>query len=257
MTHHLKLANSDAPSRQIGDYAQTETAINIRRSLDLVESIKGGALTIVSGAPGIGKTAALKAFKAETDAIYVQVAKGEGTPRNFAYVFFLAFMGGRPAFTSISEARSLIECYMDKRTLIVDEAQYLDQRTRGNPQKGEVFEWLRAASEHGGFNLVFAGDRSLADIIGRFPQLQSRMVRPVVIDSVSIADVTAILEGTPFTGREAVYALHAIGRLPGGLRNVENVLRMATAFAGADVPNTAHLKAAILDMNLAPRGVRK
>lgn len=257
MTHHLRIANSDAPTRQIGDFAQTETAINIRRSLDLVGSIKGGALTMISGATGIGKTFALKAYQNEKDAIYFQAAKGEGTPRDFANVFFQYFLGGSPGFSSISEARALVTFYMGKRTLIVDEAQYLDQRSRVSSQKGELFEWLRAASEDGGFSIVFAGDRSLADIIGRFPQLQSRMVRPVIIDSVSIADVTAILEGTPFTGREAVYALHAIGRLPGGLRNVKNVLRMATAFAGDTVPNTAHLKAAIVEMKLAPSGVRK
>ncbi|PCJ05272.1 MAG: hypothetical protein COB16_16445 [Rhodobacteraceae bacterium] len=48
----------------------------------------------------------------------------------------------------------------------------------------------------------------------------------------------------------------AIARLKGGLRNVANVTRLAQLFAGTANPTPAHLKAAIQDMKLAPRGTK-
>ncbi|MEP5730739.1 MAG: hypothetical protein ABJL67_15370 [Sulfitobacter sp.] len=116
------------------------------------------------------------------------------------------------------------------RSLVVDEAQYLDQKNVRTGQRAEVFEWLRAAAENGNFHLVFCGDSSLANIIARYPQLQSRMIRPVVIQPPSQADIAALTQGTPFAAPKARHALDAVARLAGGLPNVENVLRIATAF---------------------------
>lgn len=134
----------------------TDTAKYIRRSLDLLNSIDSTAFTMISGAPGIGKTLVLKGFCREVGARYLQVAKSEGTPKDFASAFFAGYMGGRPAFRSVSEARELIQEYLGAgKILAVDEAQYLRQSNRGNGLRDEVFEWLRDASEKGRFKIVF------------------------------------------------------------------------------------------------------
>lgn len=143
------------------------------------------------------------------------------------------------------------------KILAVDEAQYLRQLNRGNGLRDEVFEWLRDASEKGRFKIVFCGDKGLAQTVSEYPQLLSRMVRPVVVNKVTEADIIVIAGCTSLTSRPAINALQAVAKLPGGLRNVENVIRIATAFANPAQPNVEHLKAAIMDMNLVSRGVTK
>lgn len=54
--------------------------------------------------------------------------------------------------------------------------------------------------------------------------------------------------------RAEVDLLTAVAKLPGGLRNVENVIRMAGIFAGRDKVTAVHLKAAIKDLKLDQSG---
>lgn len=79
-------------------------------------------------------------------------------------------------------------------------------------------------------------------------------MRPVVIRQVSRTDVAAIVEGTAFSDARSIDALHAIAKMRGGLRNIENVTRIAQLFAGNTKPNHKHLRAAIVDMKLSPKG---
>ena len=102
--------------------------------------------------------------------------------------------------------------------------------------------------------MVFCGDLNLPRAIETMPQLQSLIMRPVVIKQTSRKDVAAVVEGTAFDTPATIDALHAIARLKGGLRNVENVTRLAQLFVGNASPTPDHLKAAIIDMKLAPKG---
>ncbi len=86
--------------------------------------------------------------------------------------------------------------------------------------------------------------------IEAMPQFQSRLMRPVVIQQVSRADVAAVVDGTPFADARSIDVLHGIARMRGGLRNVENVTRIAALFAGDKAAGHEHLKAAIIDMKL-------
>lgn len=140
------------------------------------------------------------------------------------------------------------------RMLIVDEAQYLDQKNRRTGKTGEALEWLRGMAETGGFPVVLCGDLNLVPAVASMTQLQSRMRRPVIIDGVAAKDVEALATGTGLEGPEAIKALTAVAGQRGGLRNVENVIRLAGLFAGSEAPGLSHLKAAILDMRLAPKG---
>lgn len=257
MAQHLRIANAGIVQRAVGDWANTETAQDIRRSLDLVRAAERPAMTMIAGAPGTGKTTAVRRFCKELrhDAIYIQAARGEGTAWNFAKSLAGLWEYARPQFNTLAEARQIFASYIGEGSvLVVDEAQYLNQRNGKTGQTGEAFEWLRATADDGRFDLVFCGDMNLPGAIETMPQLQSRMMRPVVIKQASRADVVAVVEGTPFAAPAAINALYAIARLKGGLRNVENVTRIAQLFAGRDMPTLAHLKAAVIDMKLSPKG---
>lgn len=257
MTQHLRLAKASDARRHLGDWADTETARDIIRSLDLVYETDRPSMTMIAGAPGVGKTRAIRRFceRIGHDGIYIQAASGEGTAWNFAHSLGNLWGHAKPQFSCHTEARQEIARYIGTgRVLIVDEAQYLNQRNKKTGQVGEAFEWLRAAAEAGEFKLVFCGDMSLAPAIDSMPQLQSRMMRPVIIPSARRVDVAGIVKGTPFDNEASIDALHAVARLKGGLRNVENVTRIALLFAGSEHPRAEHLKAAIHDMKLAPKG---
>ena len=253
MAHHLRIANAGVEPRQIGDWADTETAQDIRRSLDLVQATNRPSITMIAGAPGTGKTSAVRRFCEAhgENAIFIQAARGEGTAWNFAHALANLWGHERPKFNCHFEAREKIANFIGTGcVLVVDEAQYLHQRNRKSGQTGEAFEWLRATAETGGFDLVFCGDLDLPRAIEAMPQLQSRLMRPVVIRQVSRADVAAVVHGTAFADARSIDALHAIARMRGGLRNVENVTRIAALFAGDKAPGHEHLKAAIIDMKL-------
>ena len=133
---------------------------------------------------------------------------------------------------------------------MVDEAQYLNQKNKkparlGKPLNG-FGQWSKLVALPWFSAAICSCQLPVA--ITAMPQLQSGMLRPVIIKEVSRADVAAVVEGTAFACERAIDALHAVARLKGGLRNVANVTRIAQLFAGAGNPTPAYLKAAILNV---------
>ena len=257
MAQHIRLAKITDPPRAVGDWAETETARDIARSLDMVTASDAPGFTMIAGGPGTGKTTAVTRFcdRLGHDALFITAARGEGTVWNFAKVL-ASLWGNVPAYNTQADARLIFARLIGPgKVLVIDEAQYLNQKNRRTGQTGEAFEWLRATADLGKFHLVFCGDLDLPRAIEAMPQLQSRMMRPVVIRHASRADVAAIVAGTAFDRSDMIDVLHDIAKLKGGLRNVRNVTRLAQLFAGADAPELEHLKAAILDMKLG-KGTR-
>lgn len=257
MAQHLRIATSASIMRELGDYVVTDTVADIRRSVDLIRSMDGAGMTFVAGNPGVGKTTALKKVCSELghNAIYQKAACGEGTAWNFAKAYMARF-NWENSFNTLAQARTRVgNMNGSGRLLVIDEAQHLIQRNRRNNITGEAFNWVVDVAEDYNIPLVFCGDISLVNFIKSSPRMSSRMRRPVVIEQVSEGDVRAVADGSGFEAQECVRALHSISKLTGGLRNVENVLRIALAFAGNDRPNAAHLKAAIIDMKLDMRSV--
>ena len=255
MAEHLRLAKTDAPPEP-GGFVMTETAQDILRSVTLVRQMGGAALTMIAGAPGVGKSQALEHYRRThgMDCLYIQAVCAEGTPWNFAQSLKRKWRGGVD-FRTVQEARELFAHAIGPNCLlIVDEAQYLNQKNRRTGKSGEAFEWVRGMAETGGFPVVLCGDLTLEATVATMPQLQSRMRRPVVLRRANPKDVHAIAKTEGFHDPSALRALEGVARHRGGLRNVENVMRVARMFAAGAAPNLTHLKAAIMDMKLAPVG---
>lgn len=259
MSEVLKLAKTSIPEADTEGFIRTETAEEILRSLALVRSINGPAVTMISGAPGIGKTETLQHYKRQDcqASIYVSIAKGEGNPFHVAGRILSQFGAHNTRGKGLDELRQLVGDYVGRtRILLVDEAQNLFQRHKLSATKGSSFGWLVAASEEGGFDLALCGDLTLPSILMEFPHLQSRMRRPVVIKAASREDVTALAANEGLDGKAEIDLLAAVSKLSGGLRNVENVIRMANIFAGRERANVNHLKAAIQDLKLHQSGTK-
>lgn len=258
MAQIVKLEKPQVRGANPDGFILTETAEDIYRSLALVRSINGPAMTVISGAPGVGKTEALRQFERERPetAIHISIAKGEGNPFHVATSILNVFGSGHQKASGhdLTTLRRTVGSYLGReRILLVDEAQHLYQRHKESKTQGSAFGWLVAASEESGFDLVFCGDLSLQSIVAEFPHLQSRMRRPLMIKAAARADVAAMAAGESVEGDAEVNLLTAVAGLIGGLRNVENVLRMAAIFAGKGPLTAAHLKAAIQDLKLQPK----
>lgn len=264
MADVLKFATPEAePPKALpraGGFVMTHTAADIQRSVDLIRSIDGPAMTMISGAPGVGKSATLReiARNLGDEAVYVTIAKGEGNPSNVATAILWLWREGDMRGHDLTTIRQTIGQLIGRhRVLMVDEAQFLYQRHKASCTKGAAFDWLRVASEESGFDLVFCGDLTLQTVMMDFPQLQSRMRRPVTIREVDRSDVEALAVANGLQGPEMVAALAAVAKLKGGLRNVENVIRNAELFAGGGDVTGQHIKAAIIDLKLAAQEGRK
>ena len=265
MAEIVRFGKAEAPPREKpGGFVMTETAKEIRRSLNLIRSGSEGGLTMIAGAPRIGKTETLLHLRGELReaAVYLRIAKGEGRPWGLAYGIMRA-MGMELAsdryFLSggLTQARERLARTLGRDCIVlVDEAQNLHEYDDKTRLMGAGFEWLRALREEGGFALAFCGDMSLAPAITGQPQLWSRMRRPLTLKGVAKGDVALFADRWGVTDRAAVAALEAVARGRGGLRNVVNVLSAAADFAGGEAPDADSVRAAILAEGLAPKGGR-
>ncbi len=263
MAEIVRLAKPEAPPRpRPGDFLMTTTATEMLTSLNLIRSSAGGGMTLIAGAPGIGKTETLLHLASELKdgAIYLRVAKGEGRPWGLAYSILRSW-GAAPhqdrAFLSggLTRARERLAASIGPDCIVlVDEAQNLNEYDDKTRLMGAGFEWLRALREEGGFALAFCGDMSLAPIVGDMPQLASRLRRPLTLKGVGKGDVARFAASWGVEDEAAIAALAAVARGRGGLRNVVNVLSTAADFSGGDAPTAESIRAAIHAEGLGPKG---
>ena len=259
MSEVLKFAKTNPAASDDWGFIRTKTADDILRSLALVKSIDGPAMTMISGPPGVGKTVTLKHYERENcdDVFRVSVPSGEGNPFHItANILNLFYPHKRHNNDLDTRRRMIVGALGGGRTLLVDEAQNLYQRNKASCTKGSSFGWLVSAAEEGGFDLVFCGDLTLPMILLEFPHLLSRMRRPVMISAVPIEDVTALAEDYGVVAKPAIDLLGVVAKLSGGLRNVENTLRMAQIFAGSEQITSAFVKAAVQDLKLGQVGAK-
>jgi len=256
MTRSLKLINTEAPNYSL---VMTEISKDIIRTLDHVRGLPT-AITMIAGVPGAGKSETIRRYAQHHCKKMVQhtAVAGEGKIWDLARALMEQLEIGEPNSRRLSDSRYEIAAFIgaDGNTLIIDESQNLAHK---NPRSGvnlETFEWCRAMTEEGGFSLVFVGDLKLLNIVSELPQLQRRLRRPVIIRSVSRADVAAIAGTEGVVDEACIDALHGVSRTHGALGDVVNVCRHAKAFSGNRGVSAAHLLAAIEDLKLTP-GARR
>lgn len=251
----------EAPQRMPdpGGFAETETSRDIMRTLQL--AFTTGRTAMIAGRSGVGKTTTIDRFceTIASEVLRITITSGMGSP------WWVASELAKP-WGKDPQRNGGIEKTFDFlcdvlpghgfKMILVDEAQYLDQRGKGKHQRGAALEWLRGLSEAAGVALVFCGDLALVDGIALFPQLESRVrtCRPVVIDKATEEDVAALAASYGILDGLEVRVLGAIARKGGALRNVTAVLDMARIFAGDEALTGEHVRIAMMDLKLDPKG---
>lgn len=237
-----------APALVAGDdFVETGTAQDILRSLEYVQTMGKPGMTMIAGGPGVGKTQALRRFAAANTNVWIATVN-RGAARPFPFLetvcnlFRIATQGeGVPALIT-----KLCDRLAGTRgMLILDECQHLG---------ADALETARGLHEIAEIDLVLVGDLRLSRTVASMSQLDSRVRRPVVVERPTRSDVSAIAGAFGVSGRERCDLLHGIAQLPGALRNVESVLRLAgAAMPDAAVPDTKAILYAIQDLRLAKR----
>jgi DNA transposition AAA+ family ATPase len=254
-----------------GNYVETETAQDIARSLTLAVRTRGA--TMIAGRSGVGKTMAVDAFCRDLPehegggALRITVTSGMGSPWWVA-TELLKPWGRDPQRDGGIEGASELLCDRldperhDVRSgepdfvmIVVDEAQYLDHKGRRAQRRGEAFDWLRGLAEAAGVALVFTGDLALVEGVKLFPQLESRMRRPVVARASTPGDVAAVARSYGVRGDLELRVLQGVARKAGALRNVAGALELARIFADSGPIRGDHIGAAVADLELDGKGV--
>lgn len=221
MAEQLRLTKPDAPEPP--SFVRTETAANILLSVDFIRTRPRAAATMVCGVPGCGKSTTLEML-AETDPAsrLISVAPGEGGSFGIAEIIINKLgLGIKPKGCTIAELRDKIGKHLNHAGiwLMVDEAQNLTKAGA---------DWLRILCEENRTDLLLAGDLGLARMVDGMGQLRSRMRLPVIVDEVSKGDVEAVAQGFGVSAAKSLKMLHRAALMPGGLRNVDAVLSMAS-----------------------------
>lgn len=241
-----------------GGIVMTPTARNILRSIDLVASECGGAITLVAAAPGIGKTEALWSCKHERpDAIMFTAVDGEGGPWGAACQLAQLLDLSEPKANSLMADRQRIaEAIGADGLLLVDEAQYLVRRNAKGADDWSAFDWLRAMSEEGCFSIAFVGDLSLLELADKRPGLWRRagQGRRLVLRNVERGDVEALAAQRGVSDVASVEALYQVARREGGLGYVGAITGHAHKMAGTGTIEGKHVLAAIEYLNLHRMG---
>lgn len=222
-----------------------------QRILALIQYARAmGRMTVISGVPGVSKTATARQYCADHPRAYLATMEPATRGVPTMLLELLAAMGqheargtpqqlARKVITKVTEAQSV---------LLLDESQHLSD---------QAIEQLRAINDRCRVGIVLLGNEEAYSRIGptgvkaAFAQVSSRIaqrryiVHPAREDVVAMAHAWAAANSEEIGPREIEF-LCQVAMKPGGLRNVEMTFEGALIAAhGGETPLTLeHLQGA-------------
>lgn len=227
------------------EFLETPTAERILSGLAYAKA--NGDMVTIFGAPGVGKTSAIRHFGSQYPHVWIATI----TPACAAVV---------PALEEVSEAVGLREASAGARRLsraiqarvrdvdgiiVIDEAQHL---TMG------AIEVLRSIHDATGVGLALVGNElSYSRLSGgrsaAYAQIHSRLGLRMHILPPGPKDVRVIANRWRVRDAKVLELLERIASKPGGLRSVTKVLRIATV-AGANAPTFERVRGAVVHLGV-------
>lgn len=204
-------------------------------------------LVLVYGAPGLGKTIALRQYAGRRNNVWVvraspSTSNAGGILEEIGLALGLkgTDISGR---ASRMQRRIIFQMLGTAGLLVVDEAQHL---------KLVALETLRALHDEAGIGLVLCGNEEVYSRLNGgartavFAQLFSRIGKRVSLTKAHEEDVEALAAACKVREPEALELLKTIARTPGTYRSVMKTLKLATMLArsSGEALNLKHLKLA-------------
>ena len=197
---------------------------------------------MITGAPGVGKTMAAKAYAAQTPNVFLATAEPcHRTVRMFldtlCHVLGLgAASGGEKASRQITHRL--------KGTgglLIIDEAQHLSS---------EIMDQVRTLHDRAEVGVALLGNERVVTRIDGFArdtqyaQLHSRVGARLRRAKPLVADIDALVAQWGIEGEAEKRLLRVLGQKPGGLRGMNKCLRLAMLLAQGEPIQDSNIMAA-------------
>lgn len=231
MTGNIQLIKGEGSPKPRG-FVETETTGTILRALRRARS--QNQITMIAGSTGVGKTKSIKQFRLEApNSIFFTAVASEGGARNLAFGLCKILELPVTNSQSLSDIRSqLSEAIGPDSFLLIDEGQHLVQKNARGPDNWDAFEWVRGMAEDGCFGVAFCGDLNILDALKDAPQLRRRTHPRVIINHTSKKDVEALSYSYGITDTASIAILSKIAKRYGGLGDVAEIIKTATAMSG-------------------------
>ncbi len=253
MADIVKLSSHERTKPVLGGFVKTEAAVDILRTLNMLQASGGGQMALISGQPGSGKSEAMWSFKnANPSAVVYKVTAGEGGAFSAAQELMRALDLGEPNARRLADERRKIgERIGAANTLLIDEAQYLCQFNTRGADSWLALEWFRSMADECFINVALVGDLFLLGMEMSLPQLWGRVStnRPVIIREPAKGDVEAIAASFHITNATSLQMLRSVSKR-GALRQVANVCRHGWVVSGGKAPEPEDVAAAIEDLKI-------
>lgn len=214
----------------VPDFIWTETATSMTRQIQWAHR---GEISVVTGDPGVGKTATFEQYLVDTPNAFLMTADKATTGVTSLLLALLQASGSQSRYggRAFVLKMHLLDRLRDLNSLIiVDEAQHLDD---------DAVEMLRAIHDDLKCGLVLGGNRTVMTRVQRgartpaFAQLHSRVSWPQHYPRPTPGDIGAILGAWGVTRADEARFLRDVAAQSGGLRAITQTLKMATFDAAA------------------------
>ena len=215
------------------DWVRTPSANAVSAALGF--SQMAGAISVIYGGAGMGKTTAIKVYCRRSPNVWVVTASPTVSMPGPILLRIAAALGSRTTGHLHQVEESIIERVKDTRgLLVIDEAQHLSHR---------ALDTIRAIHDATGVGIVLCGNEIVyAQLTGGnrsvgFAQLFSRVAKRVRLSKPQAGDIDAILDAWQITDKPTRKFCHGIGMRPGALRGLSQTIRLANLFAKqSDLP---------------------
>jgi DNA transposition AAA+ family ATPase len=211
------------------DFVDTASAKSVMGALGFAQM--AGAVSVIYGGAGVGKTSAIQQYRKQAPNVWVVTATPASSSPGSLYKRICQTLGLRTTGTMDLLESSIIERMRETRgLLIIDEAQHLTHR---------ALDGVRSIHDASGVGLALVGNEIVysqltggSRAIG-FAQLFSRVAKRVRLTRPKDADIIALLDAWRIHDKAARTFCMGIGRRPGALRGLSQTLRLASMFAAS------------------------